>query len=347
MNPRTLRLIVVPIALVGLLVACSDSPVSPAPAATVGSAEITDAELAADVRIWTFVSAINQQPCGGPATAGQTQEAVCNRFALSNMIQDRLVAHYAEANDLTVAEDEITAIIDNLEQQLGADTVAAELKKAGLARDDLTTLARRVLLGQQVQEAVVEDEVGDSKLREQYEQDILQFTTVDAQHILVGTEAQAQDAYQQVTAPGADQKTFEALAKKISEDGSAADGGALGPAPASQYVPEFAAAVVALEPNEISRPVQTEFGWHVIRLIDKEVVPFEQAKAQLAQGQAASLFTEWVRSQIEAGGLEVNPKYGRYDTEQLKIVPIDSTDPSATQAPSGSSGATGGETPAP
>ena len=160
----------------------------------------------------------------------------------------------------------------------------AELKKAELTRADLTALARRVLLSQQVQEAVVEDEVGDDELRQQYEQDILQYTTVDAQHILVDTKAEAQDVYDQVTAKDATQKTFENLAKKVSTDGSAAEGGALGSQPAAGYVPEFAAAVAELEPEDISEPVKTEFGWHVIRLIDKEVDPVRAGEGSAGAG---------------------------------------------------------------
>ena len=57
----------------------------------------------------------------------------------------------------------------------------------------------------------------------------------------------------------------------MSIDPSAATelGGSLGSAVASTYVPEFAAAATALEPGEISQPVKTEFGWHVIRLVDE------------------------------------------------------------------------------
>jgi parvulin-like peptidyl-prolyl isomerase len=345
-NPRTLRLIVVPVALAALLAACSNSPTSPAPAATVGSTEITDAQLSHDVKLWTFVSAINQQPCGGAAPEGESQEAVCNRFALSNLIQDQLASEYAKANDLTVPDKDVTGIIDNLDTQLGKEKVDQELKKLDLTRADLTTLARKVLLSQQVQQAVVEEQLGDEELRKQYDENLLQYTTVDALHILVDTEAEAQDVYDQVTAPGATQKTFENLAKQVSTDGSAKDGGALGSAPASQYVPEFGEAVAALEPGEVSEPVKTEFGWHVIRLIDKQVVPFEEAKAQLVQSQGAAVFTDWVRTQVENDGLEVNPKYGRYDTETLSVVPLDSTDPSATDAAS-PSGPTGAVSPTP
>jgi parvulin-like peptidyl-prolyl isomerase len=343
-NPRTLRLIAVPVVLVASFAACSDSPTEPAPAATVGSASITDAQLAHNVKLWTFVSSLNQQPCGGAAPEGESQEAVCNRFALTNLIQDQLATDYATANDITVPDEDVQGIIENLDSQLGKEKVDQEL-----TRDDLTTLARQVLLSQQVQQAVVEDQLGDEELRKEYESNLLQYTTVDALHILVDTEAEAQDVYDQVTAPGATQKTFEELAKDVSTDPSADNGGALGSAPASQYVPEFAAAVAALEPGEVSEPVKTEFGWHVIRLIDKQVVPFEEAKAQLIQNAGATVFTEWFRTQVQDDGLQVNPKYGRFDTETLTVVPLDSTDPSATDAPgaTGPTGATGSVPPTP
>ena len=146
----------------------------------------------------------------------------------------------------------------------------------------MNELARQVLVFQDVQKKVVEQELGDEALRAQYEKDILQYTTVQAEHILVKTEAEAQDVYQQVTAPGATDQDFQALAKEVSTDPSAKqNGGSLGSAVASTYVPEFGEAVAALEPGEISQPVQTEFGWHVIRLVSKDVTPFEEAKAQI------------------------------------------------------------------
>ena len=93
-------------------------------------------------------------------------------------------------------------------------------------------------------------------------------------------------------------------------------------------MPEFAEAAVALEPGAISEPVQSEFGWHVIYLVDKQVASFEEAKGQLAQGEQGTLFTAWMRDQAETRGVEVNPKYGRFDLETLTVVAVDSTDPS-------------------
>ena len=339
---RFASLLAVPVVAGLLLAACSDAPDSAAaPAATVGGATITDAELAHQATLYTFLSALSQQPCGGPAPAGQTQEAVCNRFALSNAIQELLVRTYADDHGITVTDKDVTDIIANLDGQLGADKVDTALKAQGLTRDDLRDLARSVLLFQDVQQKVVQDQLGDDQLHQLYEDNILDYTTVEAEHILVDTQQQAQDVYDQVTAPGATEKTFQDLAKKVSTDtGSAKNGGSLGSAIASTYVPEFGEAAAALQPGEISKPVQTQFGWHVIRLVSKQVTPFDQAKSQLVQDQSSTVFNDWVRQQVEDGNLEVNPKYGRFDEQTLTVVAIQSTDPSATPSPSAGTSAT-------
>ncbi len=206
-----------------------------------------------------------------------------------------------------------------------------------------------MLLFQQVQGAVAEDELGDERLREIYDDEIASFTTIEALHILVDTEAEAQDVYQQVTAPGADQKTFEDLAKEVSTDtASGANGGALGQAAASSYVPEFGEAAAALEPGAISEPVESEFGWHVIYLVDKQVAPFDEAKAQLIEGEQGTLFNAWIRDQAESQGVDVNPKYGRFDMETLTVVASNSTDASASAGPADGAANDGDEgTPAP
>jgi parvulin-like peptidyl-prolyl isomerase len=330
---KPLRLIAVSVVAAVLFTACGSS--EPAPAATVGGTDITDAQLAKEAKMFTFLLALSQQPCGGAAPEGQSQEAVCNRFALSNMIQERLVSEYADANGVAVTDKEISDIIARLDGQLGKDAVDEQLGKLKLTRTDLEQLARQVLLFQAVKAKVVENELGGpDKIRALYESQILQYTTVQFEHILVDTQAEAEDVYQQVTAPGATAETFHTLAKQVSTDTtSARNGGSLGSAVASTYVPEVGEAAAALEPGEISQPVKSDFGWHVIRMVTKTVTPFKDAKPQLIEGQSLVIFNDWVRAQLKEGGLEVNPKYGRFDTDTLTVVVNDSTDPSATTAP--------------
>ena len=93
-----------------------------------------------------------------------------------------------------------------------------------------------------------------------------------------------------------------------------------------------------MQPGEISKPVHSTFGWHVIRMVTKQVTPYAKARPQLLQDAEVTAFGDWLRSQVDAGQVDVNPSFGRYDRSALQVVRITSTDPSET--PSASPSAT-------
>lgn len=103
-----------------------------------------------------------------------------------------------------------------------------------------------------------------------------------AAHILVSTKAEA-DKIEDELKGGA---KFADIAKKYSKDGSSADGGDLGWFKKGDVVPEFADAAFKLKPGGISEPVQTRFGWHVIRLDeirDAKKPTFDEAHDQVVR----------------------------------------------------------------
>jgi peptidyl-prolyl cis-trans isomerase SurA len=129
---------------------------------------------------------------------------------------------------------------------------------------------------------------------------------VNASHILIlipqkATEAVQQEAKRRIDSvynallAGAD---FAELAKKVSQDpGSGARGGALGLFSRNQMVKEFEDAAFALQPGELSKPVQSPFGWHVIKVTErKQLEPFEHHKENilkfLEQRNARNSITE-------------------------------------------------------
>ena len=101
-------------------------------------------------------------------------------------------------------------------------------------------------------------------------------------HILVKTEAEAKKIEKELMKKGAD---FAKIAKEKSLDpGSAKDGGELGWNAPANFVPPFASAVKSLRKGEISAPVQSQFGWHIIKLEGErnlKVPPFAQLKPNL------------------------------------------------------------------
>ncbi len=128
--------------------------------------------------------------------------------------------------------------------------------------------------------------VTDAQVKAKYDEFVKSFGTTEyeAEHILVPTEKEAKDIIAQLK-KGA---KFSELAKKDSKDtGSAANGGQLGWSTPANYVPPFAAALAKLKPGQYTTtPVQTQFGWHVIKLEKTRPAKpptLDQLKPQIAQ----------------------------------------------------------------
>ncbi|PYE88977.1 peptidylprolyl isomerase [Phyllobacterium leguminum] len=126
--------------------------------------------------------------------------------------------------------------------------------------------------------------ISDADVRARYDKEMAATppqNEVRARHILVKTKEEA-DAIIKKLDGGA---KFEDLAKENSTDGSAANGGDLGYFSQGQMVPEFEKAALALEPGKYTKePVQTQFGYHVIKLEDKRAQQppaYDQVKEQV------------------------------------------------------------------
>jgi peptidyl-prolyl cis-trans isomerase C len=129
----------------------------------------------------------------------------------------------------------------------------------------------------------IRPQVTEEQIKAAYDQEsvkVAQTERVRARHILVGTEKEAQD----IEAKLKDGEKFEDLAKKYSLDGSKDYGGDLGYFTAQEMVADFSKAAFALKAGEISQPVKTDFGWHVIKLEDRKMgaaQPYDQVKGAI------------------------------------------------------------------
>ncbi len=118
-----------------------------------------------------------------------------------------------------------------------------------------------------------------------YEQNKAQFKKpemVKASHILVEDEEKVKEIEKELQ----DGLSFEEAAQKYSKCPSNAKGGDLGYFSKGQMVPEFETAAFGLKVDEVSAPVQTQFGYHIIKLIDKkeeEISPLDEVKQQITQ----------------------------------------------------------------
>jgi len=148
---------------------------------------------------------------------------------------------------------------------------------------------------------------------------------VHARHILLPTEEEAKAALARIKA-GED---FAKVATELSKD-PAGDGGDLGWFTKDLMVPEFADAAFKLEPGQVSDPVKSQFGWHIIKVEGKRMKtfpPFEQVKDQAARFVAQKAQTALITS------LRDKAKIERFAEEAKPPEPAKPTDPTPSTEP--------------
>jgi len=137
---------------------------------------------------------------------------------------------------------------------------------------------RDAYFSEKIRPTVKEDEV--RKIYDEQAAKVNSVERVHAKHILVDTEEQAKELAEKIKA-GAN---FEDLARQFSKDGSAQYGGDLDFFAADEMVPEFSKAAFALQPGQVSDPVKTDYGWHLIKVVERKVggaEPFDKVKGGL------------------------------------------------------------------
>jgi peptidyl-prolyl cis-trans isomerase C len=214
--------------------------------------------------------------------------AVVNGQPLARTLLDELARARTAPGAAAPAQDR-SRLLDDL---VNTEVASQRAQASGLANRPQTRaeieLARKTLLGQHLlRQMVAEMQVDETTLQARY-RDLPPEVQIDSTHILVSDEKSARDLIAQLQR-GA---SFAALARQHSIDVASRDhGGALGPLPAGELALPYVKAVQALKPGQFTHePVQTEYGWHVIRLNAQRTVeklPFESLKAAL-RGQVTS-----------------------------------------------------------
>jgi peptidyl-prolyl cis-trans isomerase C len=137
---------------------------------------------------------------------------------------------------------------------------------------------RDTYLAQKIGPQITEEEI--KKVYDDEAKKVTETERIRARHILVASEKEAVTITEKIAAGG----KFEDLAKQYSLDGSKDYGGDLGYFTAPEMVPEFSKAAFALEKGKVSKPIKTDFGWHVIKLEDRKLgaaQPYDQVKSAI------------------------------------------------------------------
>jgi len=243
------------------------------------------------------------------------QELILTKIMLGNAEQDKIV----------VTDDQVKQEINKIKAQNFQNNDLAfkkAMKKNNIKEDSLNVILKEKMTLQKYVEKLMNDNVkiSDKDLMNEYNAKRADFTTkesVEASHILVKSEAEAKKIYNDIKAG----KDFAELAKNNSQDpGSKNNGGSLGYFSKGQMVPEFEKATFSLKIGEVSQPVKTSFGYHVIKKTGykpEQVMPFDQVKQNLEQQVKADkqreFFTAWRDKAIKDADVKFNKGYESYD----------------------------------
>jgi peptidyl-prolyl cis-trans isomerase C len=257
-----------------------------------------------------------------PAVSGCSKDSASEAPAASG--PDPVVARVngvdIKQSDLALAEEDVGADMQAAPAEARREhlisyladvimvTQAAEKKKLAdnpEFKRRLTFLRNKLLMGFELQDEAKAAMTEDA-LKQTYNDAVKSMggqEEVRARHILVDKEEEAKAIADQLKG-GAD---FATLAKEKSKDPGAADGGDLGYFTKDQMVPEFADVAFKMYPGQLSNPVKSQFGWHIIKVEDKRTKQppeFEKVKDQIEAYVARKAQSEFVAKLRQTAKIE-------------------------------------------
>lgn len=309
------------IALIGCAIRSADADTADRIVAIVNDEVITEADVA------SRVSAFLQDD--QPATEKPRDPAVVRDMMLHRLIEQRLILQEAKRLGVTVRPEEILDRLDEVRSRFTSDMeLEGSLEEAGLSLERLK---------EQLRDQLMVERVVDSKVRativvspQEVANEVRAHPElgkpgdrVRARHILIRvhesrSEAQAraliEDVRRQLDA-GAE---FAALATRYSEDPHAEEGGAMGWVAQGELLPELDAALFSLKAGELSSPIQTRLGFHLVEVEERKsassLTIMEANHAvhqQLYQRKTQEAFARWAAELARRAYIEIVPPDGR------------------------------------
>ncbi|MCM3195093.1 peptidylprolyl isomerase [Priestia megaterium] len=204
---------------------------------------------------------------------------------LDSLIEQKVISKEAAKQNIKVTDKEINAELENLKSQYGGeDALNQALASSGVKLSELKKDLKTNIEAKKMVESTIN--IKDSEMKSYFDQNKDSLATeaqVKASHILVADEKTAKEVKAKLD-KGED---FAKLAKEYSTDtASKSDGGNLGYFKKSDMVEAFANKAFSMKVNEVSDPVKTEYGYHIIKVTGKkeaQKATYENSKAKIKQ----------------------------------------------------------------
>lgn len=298
-------------------------------AAKVNGATISQGDLNSELMAIRSDPAYLNQIQSQSQVTGAGQDSFDSSFVaqvLNRQIVFQLVHQEAARRGITISSRDLSLARGDTATALGGARVLS-----GLPVSYQNSLIRHSAEVTALEAQLAHVDIGPAAMAQYYATHQQSFVQQCVSHILVATQADAAALRAQIVAGAA----FADVARSQSQDqASATTGGQLGCGPTGRFVTGFEQAVDALPTGQLSQPIQTQFGWHLIDVTSRQPLSLAQAQPQiraalLANAQTA-LTTTLQRSERRAS-VAINPRYGTYATRgnQAGIVPPPSP-PSST-----------------
>ena len=248
--------------------------------AKVGNEKITKGDL--DKLIKPYMEQYAQQ-YGEDFESNETMKEQIKSLktqAVGILVDEKILLQKAEELNLVPEQEELDRqIAETMESDKetygGEEAFNQALEASGLDEESYKEFIKKQIITQLVIEDMTKDvNITEDDIKKHYDENPNEFTEADISHILVTDEAQAKEIKEKLDNGG----DFEALAKEFSIDGSKDNGGSLGVTKYNTLVPEFVEGLNSIKEGEISEPVQSQYGYHIIKYKDAKVTPFDDVK---------------------------------------------------------------------
>ncbi len=213
----------------------------------------------------TFVQQQGEEALDKPFDElGRTAGEVIRTQILDNLITNQVLLNEADKLDLGDIETGVKEQIANEKKFFGEENFKKNLANIDLTEEDYSEILRNSGKVSKLHEIkLAEYEIPEDEIEKYYEENKDMFKQIEARHILVQTEEEAKNALQRLK----DGEDFAELAKELSQDpGSASEGGNIGYFSKGQLVPEFEEFAFNAEIGQVSEPIKTDYGFHIIEV---------------------------------------------------------------------------------
>ena len=271
-----------------------------------------------DFNYYLTLTKINAKVQGQEFPTDKEQLAQVNSQILDNLAEDQLMLQLAQKEEVKVDEKKAQEQIKEWRELLQGDLGGEEEYKKFLQENDITVeefddFLKNIDINNQYITGLYEKITKDAKVTDEdvvkyYQENTKQFdpSTVEAKHILAETEEKAKE----IEKKAKEGKDFDALIKEYNGKEGIREAADLGEFQYTKMIPAFSEVVFKMEPGEISNPIQTDYGFHIVKVEKKNEKPVQKLD------EVRETITEQLEQTVKY------EKFTKYTTENREKIDI-------------------------